>query len=87
MNKTKTFRQFIFSGSYEQDWDGIIGILLKIGVTDYILRRVKTKTGNYSHLKICSKGNIKKLGDYIYNTDLIGLKRKYEKYKLIKDSF
>lgn len=81
-NKNHSLRQFTIAGSLNQDWTAFETIFKEIGVEYKINRRSNNKNGS-SEIRVLNKINIKKLGDFIYDTineDNIGLKRKYEKY-------
>jgi hypothetical protein len=80
--------QFILTGTLKQDWDLFIEIFNSIDVDCSIVRFPSKKTG-YSQLRVTNKNDIRKIGKFIYFTfedDGIGLRRKYEKYKLIVKS-
>jgi hypothetical protein len=82
--KKNVSSQFTISGTEEQDWSCIENIF-KSKKIKYTI--VVTKSS--SAIRITNKKDIKKIGDYVYSTiesDNIGLKRKYEKYKLIISS-
>jgi hypothetical protein len=79
--------QFSFAGTYEQDWSELEKLFIKLNI-HYTIQRTQRKNENkYSHIRITSKNEIKKWGDYLYNRvyDHIGLKRKYDKYCLIRE--
>lgn len=81
-NKKHFLRQFSICGSLNQDWTAFEKIFNELGIVYKISRRPNNKGGS-SLIRILNKNNIKKLGDYIYNTisdDKIGLPRKYAKY-------
>lgn len=82
-NEKHKLRQFYISGSYEQNWSVFEGLLKSLNIEYKIIRVIRriTKT-KYSHIRITSRVNINKLGDYIFD-DMIPFQRKYEKYKLI----
>ena len=81
----KTVNQFVLAGSYEQDWSEIERIFDKCNIRGYQTKRViSNKNHRYSQLRINSKYEILKLGNYIYpNGFSFGLRRKYEKYRTI----
>jgi hypothetical protein len=81
-NKKQYLRQFTICGSLNQDWTAFENIFNSLGITYKINKRM-TNAGNSSQLRVLNKSNIKKLGDYIYDTicdDQIGLPRKYNKF-------
>lgn len=82
--KKNVSSQFTISGTKEQDWSCIENI-----IKSQKIRYTIVVTKSSSVLRITNKKDIKKIGDYVYSTienDNIGLKRKYEKYKLIISS-
>jgi hypothetical protein len=82
--KEKMSNQFYLTGTIEQDWSSFINIFESIGVQ---VKHIKIQNKNKSSfIRVTNVKDIKKIGDFIYSTiedDNIGLKRKYEKYKLI----
>jgi len=84
-NKKQSARQFILTGTIYQDWTSFERIFNSLDVKCRFIRFSGKKSG-YSQLRITNKKDIQKVGDFIYSTiddDNIGLKRKYDKYKLI----
>ena len=82
-NRENYLRQFVISGTYNQDWNLFVEIFNKIGVEKYKIENYKKKS-EYSQIKITNKKDIKIIGDFIYSSiqeDNIGLNRKYKKYK------
>lgn len=80
--------QFILTGTLDQDWKIFEDIFNSINVKCGLVRFTNKKTG-YSQLRVTNKDDIRKIGNFVYSTiedDNIGLKRKYEKYKLIISS-
>lgn len=82
--KEKMSNQFYLTGTIEQDWSSFITIFESIDVR---VKHIKIQNKNKSSfIRVTNVKDIKKIGDFIYSTieeDSIGLKRKYEKYKLI----
>jgi hypothetical protein len=81
-NKKESLRQFTICGSLNQDWGSFEKIFDSINITYKINRRPNKKNGS-SEIRILNKINIKKLGEYLYQTiseDEIGLPRKHKKY-------
>jgi hypothetical protein len=84
-------RQFALTSSYYQDWSYFEKLCESLEIK-YSIRRVKNinkKTGNEnksSVIRILGK-EITKLGDYLYQGENFGLKRKLLKYKQIKESY
>lgn len=76
--------QFYLTGSIDQDWTSFINIFKSI---DTNFKHIKnSKKNKSSFIRVTNVKDIKKIGEFIYKTiseDNIGLKRKYEKYKLI----
>ena len=86
--KENCARQFILTGTLNQDWNIFNDIFNSINVKCGLVRFTSKKTG-YSQLRVTNKNDIKRIGDFVYSTikdDNIGLKRKYEKYKQIVSS-
>ena len=82
--KGSTLRQFTLTSTYEQDWSYIEKLCNKLKIKHKI-NRVKTIKNSSSFIRITNKEGIKKLGVYLYDNfevDRIGLKRKYDKFKL-----
>ena len=82
---------FMVSSTIEQDWSYFKNLCDSLDIKYSIKKREHiNKNGNYSHsssLRITNIKGIKKIGEYIYqnvNIDHIGLKRKFEKFKLIE---
>lgn len=83
-NKKYGLRQFVLTGSLNQDWSSFEDMFIELGVTYKIIRTPNSKTGS-SQIRVLNKENIKKIGNYIYPNliNKIGLSRKFEKYNLI----
>ena len=79
--------QFYLSGTYNQDWSQFEILFKSIGVD---IKKIKVENkSKYSAIRVTNVNDIKKIGDFIYSSiekDNIGLKRKYEKYKLIVEN-
>lgn len=76
--------QFTIAGTKEQDWSSIENIF-----KSHKLKYTIIITNSSSAIRITNKDDIRKIGNFVYSTiedDNIGLKRKYEKYKLIISS-
>ena len=83
--KGSTLRQFALTSTYEQDWSYFEYLLDKLDVK-YTIKRTMTKKSSSSVIRITNKDGIEKLGGYLYQNfenDLIGLTRKYNKFKMI----
>lgn len=92
ISKNKDTKQATLAGSYFQDLDFFIKLLIKLNIKFNYFKTIKiNKSSNnqnsFSTIRFCGYENIKKFGDYIYNENInIGLKRKYDKYmKIIED--
>lgn len=82
--KENLSNQFTISGSEYQDWNYIEKLYIDLNIKYKIV-----KNNSSSTIRVTNKNDIKKIGDIVYSTienDGIGLKRKYEKYKLIINS-
>lgn len=83
-NKKQYTRQFTIASTYDQDWSYIINILNNIGC-GFKIEKTNKENSKSSIIRITNK-DILKLGHFIYD-DFFGLSRKYEKFKLIEDSY
>lgn len=79
-NKKQYTRQFIITGSIEQDWSLFEDIFNEINVKFSTIRR-ENKNSGYSQLRVTNKKDIIKIGEFIYD-EMIVLDRKYESWKL-----
>lgn len=79
-NKKHYIRQFIITGSKNQDWFLFEHILNNLDVKFTIIRRSNEKSG-YSQIRVTNKKDIIKIGEFIYEPDMIVLNRKYESWK------
>lgn len=79
-------RQCSITSNYSQDWTFMQDILSDIGCSSSICRQ-KSKFGNKSSIRITNK-DILKFGHYLYeDIDIIGIHRKYDKFKEIEASY
>jgi len=87
-NEKNRIRQFYITSSFEQDWSHMINLFDKINIGQYEIRKVESKNGNKSSfIRIKKYDEIKKLYNFLYpNNYEIGLKRKFDKCKLILDA-
>lgn len=69
-----------FSGSFNQDWTELIKILNSLDIK-YKYRQYNRNSGQSSRIDIWNKNNLCKWGDYIYQGEIFGLDRKYNKYQ------
>lgn len=83
--KGSTLRQFILTSTYEQDWSYFVSLCNELEIK-YTIKRNKNDKQSSSVIRITNKEGIIKLGEYIYNGEMFGLNRKFDKYKIIKDS-
>lgn len=81
-------KHFSLTSTYEQDWFDFINLLNSLNI-HYGYRQPIRKNGHKnSTIELCKQSSIMALGDFIYNgyeTDLIGLPRKYETFLKIKN--
>lgn len=86
--KYRMFKQFSITSNYNQDWTYMECIFNQIGLIYNVDKTITNKGHKYSRIRLIGN-NAKLFGDYIYkgmHEDFIGLKRKYNKYLLIKES-
>ena len=78
--------QYVMSGTYDQDWSSLEKICNELNIKYKVDKIITTKNHKHSRLIFCRNEDILKFGNFMYgeNGDL-GLKRKYEKYKSIKN--
>ena len=90
-NKKNYLRQFVLASTYEQDWIYFERLCENLNVK-YVVKRLKrfnkktNKENKSSCVRVLGK-DILKLGEYIYSGDDLGLSRKKNKYKQIKESY
>lgn len=88
VNYNKHYYRFSLTGRYEQDWDFLIRVLTKIGISKIIVKKRSGKKHSFSYIEICSLSDLKKLYVFLYaENDGIFLKRKYEKLKAIISNY
>lgn len=77
--------QFSLCSAYDQCWDSITEYLEENDIKYFIYRQIEKTENKHSKIRIFGKKNIKKLNELIYNDsyDGIGLKRKFDKCKMI----
>lgn len=82
---SKNAVQIAFAGPFEQEWKFAENLMEKLKIQTYSSRQnISKKQHKSSQFRFCSKEASKKFLDYIYNgyeTDCIGLSRKYQKFK------
>jgi len=80
-NQKYGLRQFTITGSKNQDWIFFEKLFTRLDIK-YKINRKKNKTQGYSQIRVLNRENIKRLGDFIYNSTNVefGLNRKQEKY-------
>lgn len=83
---SKNRNYFSITGNMDQNWFDVEELFNKLDIK-YSLNRMKRKQGNSSYVVVSSKLDIIKLGNYLYGDyfDGIGLERKYNIYKEIKE--
>jgi hypothetical protein len=82
-NKNYT-RQFVVTSTIFQDWSYFENLMNELDCKYEIIRTVNTKS-KYSRIRVSGK-NVLTIGNFIYE-DFFGLKRKLQKYEIIKDSY
>jgi hypothetical protein len=90
INQKQNLIQLSIASSFEQDWGFCEKIMEKLNIK-YTIKRSqqlqKGKINKFSVIRVTNRKGIKIFGDYIYNNyenDKIGLPRKYNKFKEIK---
>ena len=88
ISKNFKTKQFYITSSYNQDWTYIEDLFKDINITQYEIRRVISNKGDKSSfIRIKKYNEILKLHNYLYpELYEIGLKRKYNKCKLILEN-
>jgi hypothetical protein len=85
-NKKLHLMEFIMSGTYNQDWSSLIILCEELSI-NYKITNITTKKGHqHSRFLIKKKKDIVKFGNYIYQKDMFGLKRKYDKFLPINEN-
>lgn len=82
-NRELSQKQLSFSSTYDQDWKFCEDLFQSLNIKYKISRRKKEKS-KHSCIRVCSE-DLCKLCEYIYSGEKMGLKRKYDKYILIKE--
>jgi hypothetical protein len=79
---------FSITSTIAQDWSEAEKLFSSLGIENSRIFRKKYKNGNSSTIEIKYGPDLLRLGNYIYNEnfDGIGLKRKFDKFNLIKES-
>ena len=91
LNEKYGLRHFEISSTYEQDWKYLkdvcenLNIKYKISLISKINKK-SNKLNKSSSFRIIGK-EILKLGVYLYDEEIIGLVRKYNKFNQIKNSY
>lgn len=87
ISKNYKTKQFVIASSYEQEWFHIESIFKELSITQFQINKIINKKGKSSNLRINKYDEIYKLYNYLYpNGFEMGLKRKYNKCKLIIDN-
>jgi len=79
IHKKNRLYQVSFASTYEQDWAFCEQLFTKLGVNYQIKRRIFAKSKG-SYIIASGRKNSKKILDYIYQGDIFGFSRKYQKY-------
>ena len=79
IHKKNRLYQVSFASTYEQDWTFCEQLFTKLGVNYQIKRRIFAKSKG-SYIIASGRKNSKKILDYIYQGDIFGFSRKYQKY-------
>jgi len=82
VNKRQYTYQFSICSTYDQDWSFYIYFFKNKFIDFKIKRRIQNKKSRSSIIQICKKSEIKELIYFVYDgydSDKIGLKRKYDK--------
>jgi hypothetical protein len=79
--------QFSLAGSYNQDWSESEKLLASLGVKFSVKKRIQNKKSKSSIVSISNRNGIILFGEYLYGGKIsIGLKRKLDKFLIIKNS-
>jgi hypothetical protein len=73
--------QLSFSSSYEQDWTFVEELFSYLNITWTIKRIIKPNNNKYSMIRTTNKSYCIKFLNYIYQDEIFGFSRKYNKYK------
>lgn len=86
-NEKNKIRQFCVTSSIDQDWSHMVSLFDSIDIKQYEIRKVENKKGNKSSfIRIKKYSEIEKLYNYLYPIGYeLGLKRKFDKCKIIID--
>lgn len=87
-NPKQYLRQCIISSKYNQNWNFMIKLLNKLKISKYSLDKIKYINkqdieNKHSRLRLSNLDSIKKFGNYLYNGNQFGLKRKLQKFNEI----
>lgn len=88
-NEKNRCRQFCVAGPYDQEWGFLTKLLDSLKIRHSVQRSTSKKGHKSSKVRVCGKANITILGNYLYDdyeVYSLGFERKYNTYKLIKDS-
>lgn len=78
----KLFQTSICS-SYDQDWSAIEQIYQSLNIKYTIQRRIIHENSRHSAIRTAGRDSYFKIGQYMYRDRIIGLSRKFEKWKLV----
>jgi hypothetical protein len=87
-NKKYSTTHLMFGSNYNQDWNFIIRLFNKFNIFYNQGQTINKKTGSKSsYIRISNKANIEKIGNYLYDGHNLGLRRKINKFNLIKTHY
>lgn len=88
ISKDRRVKQFYVTSSYDQDWSHMISLFNILLIDQYEIRKNISKNGNRSsYIRIKKWSEIESLHNFLYPFGYeIGLKRKFNKCKLIIDN-
>lgn len=87
-SKSRKGGAFLITSTISQDWIEAEKLFTSLGIENFRIFRKEYKNGNSSTIEIKYGPDLVRLGNFIYDDvyDGLGLKRKFDKYNLIKDS-
>lgn len=86
INKRQAFYTFYFSSCYNQNWHFVENLMAQLDIKNYKISKNILTTGRNSIIGCANYDGIIKFGNYIYQGEQFGLKRKKNKFfNLIKE--
>lgn len=82
-HKKRWLFQTSICSTYDQDWSAIERIYKKLNINYVIKRRIQHEKSRHSVIRTSGRDSYFKIGQYIYQDRMIGLPRKFEKWKLV----